>query len=244
MEAKVSTIWYVDAPDPISVLRTSEPDPDAARTLVGRLYPGMIVIPRGRGSLAESAGVSAGDVFVGSYPGVTVVCSADVAVHHPSTILETWTRAIASERIYLVVSDPPSAWGAFASWERGILQRSFSATPVHIHEDLGLPFVWERPFWAGEFPLRYPVEVLPDPQSLPFHPRQFAEAANATWLGHRYTGDPEEGELDATAIEVCGFAVYREDADPPESVRKQLASGAPIRARREHSILRWVRSRV
>ena len=79
----------------------------------------------------------------------------------------------------------------------------------------GLPLVWERSFWAGEHPLIYPPGVMPDPQSLPFHPQEFAEAANAEWLGFRYTGAPHADEFDPNTLPVCGFTMYVPGQEPP-----------------------------
>lgn len=210
----VSTIWYVDAPDPGAVLRAARADRKTAHALVGRLHPGMSSEPLDRVPLAQAAAGDPGRVYVGSFPGVTVVCSRDLAATRPSQLPESWRRTVASENTYLVVSDPTGARGAVGAWRRGMLRRAFDATPVDIAEDDGLPFVWERPFWGGEFPIRWPLDVLPDPQALPFHPRRFAEAANAAWLGFRYTGRAG-GELDPHEIEVWGFEVYREGERPP-----------------------------
>lgn len=216
MGAKASTIWYVDTPDPISVLReAATSDWNAATALVGRLYPHLTAVPLGQGPISTSAGVDDDHVFIGCYPGVTVVCGSNISVPTPSTLPESFTRPLASEHTYLVASDPQHAWGAFAYWERGEFRRSFSATPVYIYEDAGLPLVWERSFWAGEHPLIYPPGVMPDPQSLPFHPQEFAEAANAQWLGFRYTGAPHPGEFDPATLPVCGFTMYVPGQEPP-----------------------------
>ncbi|MBY4208415.1 MULTISPECIES: DUF6928 family protein [Nocardiaceae] len=226
--AKASTIWYVDAPDPISVLReATTSDWNAASALVGRLYPHLTAVPLEQGPISTSAGVDDDHVFIGCYPGVTVVCGSNLSVPTPSTLPESVTRPLASEHTYLVASDPEHAWGAFAYWERGEFRRSFSATPVYIYEDVGLPLVWERPFWAGDHPLIYPPGVMPDPQSLPFHPQEFAEAANAEWLGFRYTGAPKPGELDPNALPVCGFTMYVPGQEPrPQTVPVQNAPAA------------------
>ncbi|TQF74176.1 hypothetical protein FK531_05895 [Rhodococcus spelaei] len=233
MGAKASTIWYVDAPDPLAVLRESaECDAEAARALVGALYPETVVAPLTPGAIATSAGVGRHEVYIGSFPGLTVVCGANLAVHEPSTLDESWTRPLASERTYLVCTDPDTAWASFACWERGALRRSFSATPVHIYEDIGIPLVWERPFWAGEHPMKHPIEVLPDPQSLPFNPCEFAEAANAEWLGFRYTGPVRDGEIDPATVGVCGFGVYAEGELPPAPALEPKPAG---------SLRRWLR---
>ncbi|WP_245819732.1 DUF6928 family protein [Rhodococcoides yunnanense] len=230
--AKASTIWYVDAPDPISVLRnSSSSDWDAATALAGSMFPGTVAVPTQQAPIAKSAGVGADEVFIGSYPGVTVVCSEQLTAASPLSLSDRWSRPLASEHTYLIATDPDTAWGAFAYWERGSLRRSFSATPIYIYEDIGLPLVWERPFWAGEHPLVYPPGVMPDPQSLPFHPQEFAEAANALWLGFRYTGAPRGDEFDPNALPVCGFTTYVAGQEP--------TAGPP--PTHERSLTRWWR---
>ena len=61
----------------------------------------------------------------------------------------------------------------------------------------------------------YPPGVMPDPQSLPFHPQEFAETANAEWLGFRYTGAPHAEEFDPSTLSVCGFTMYVPGQEPP-----------------------------
>jgi len=214
MAASVSTLWYVDAPEPAAVLRSARPDRDSAHALVGRLYPDLNSVPLERVPLVEAAACTERDrVYVGSYPGVTVVCSPDLP-QQPSETPETWTHTLGSEHTYLIRSDPPRALGAFAQWHHGELRRAFSATTVDIFEDHGVPFVWERPFWAGDHPVRWPVDVTPPPQALPFHPRRLVETANAAWLGFRYIGR-ESGEPDPADIEVWRFGLYRDGETPP-----------------------------
>ncbi|OZF56391.1 hypothetical protein CH293_04210 [Rhodococcus sp. 14-2470-1b] len=236
MGVKVSTIWYTDAPDPASLLReTTASDHAAAAALVGRLIPDLTALATTQSPLPRSAGVGPDSIFVGCYPGTTVVCSTNLSIAKPSLIPESWVRPLASERTYFVATDPENAWGAFAYWERGTLRRSFSATPIYIYEDLGLPLVWERPFWAGERPLIYPPGVLPDPQSLPFHPQEFAEAANAEWLGFRYTGAPRGDEFDPTPIPASGFALYTPGEEPAAE------APAPVSAPTDRKFMRWLR---
>lgn len=234
MGAKASTVWYIDAPDPISLLReTTSADWDAAGALVGRMFPDRTAVPSKQAPIAQSAGVSPDEVFVGCYTGATVVCGSNLAIAKPSLLPESWTRPLASEHTYLIATDPESAWGAFAYWERGVLRRSFSATPIYIYEDTGLPLVWERPFWAGEHPLVYPPGVMPDPQSLPFHPQEFAEAANAEWLGFRYTGSPRGDEFDPNSLPVCGFTMFAPGQEP----QVQQPQAAP----QERTFMQWLR---
>ena len=56
MSATVSTLWYVDAPDPAAVLREFAPDRDAAQALLSRLFPDLQVDPGVRVPLTEVGG--------------------------------------------------------------------------------------------------------------------------------------------------------------------------------------------
>lgn len=216
MAARVSTLWFVDAPDPAAVLCDAESsDENAALAVAQRLHPNMELAPTGIVPLPEAAGVTDDLVYVGAFPGLVVVCHKDLAPTTPTTT--PWHSAIEATTTYLVASRPEDACGAFAVWEGDKLRRSFSSAPVTIFDDFGIPLTWERPYWAGEFPLKHPPGVLPDPQSLPFHPQQFAEAANREWLGFRYTGTRPEGELNPKSIGLHGFTVHQPGQAPRPS---------------------------
>ncbi|AOW93367.1 hypothetical protein BFN03_13840 [Rhodococcus sp. WMMA185] len=238
---KVSTIWYTDVPEPAAVLGTrTQPDPEAAAQLTARLFPTMESTPTGSVPLSEAATLGAtGTVHIGCFPGISVVCGIDLAVPRPSTLPETHIRPTGSAKTYYVASKPDISWGSFAMWDEGILTRSFSATPVHIHEDLGVPLVWEKPFWAGDFPMQHPPEVLPDPQSLPFHPQHFAEGANQAWLGFTYAGSSEDTLVDPDSITVLGFVVHHPGVSPEtETVGATTNGSSPAHDTRKRAPLR------
>lgn len=208
-----STIWYVDATEPLTVLQGTPPDREAARQLAAALHPGLDVAYLGDEQLSDAVKPEPGEVVVGCCPGAAVVRTGEGLPPTPSTLVEHWIRPTGAAHTYLSSSTTHMAagsWGAFAHWENDELKRSFSATPVHIIEDLGLPQVWERPYWAGEHPAPPVMDVLPDPQTLPFDPGAFAEAAPAAWLGD---------SLDPSSITVCRFAVHP-PGQVPESVRR------------------------
>ncbi|WP_280452067.1 DUF6928 family protein [Nocardia cyriacigeorgica] len=166
MLSKASSLWYVDAPDPHAVLRENhDSDPDAARALAEQLHPDRDVVPIMVGTLGGCAGPDADEVYIGCYPGVTVVCSPQVARVRPTALPTPLIRPLASEHTYLIAFDTGHRWGSFAHWERGEFRRAFSANRVHILEDEGLPLVWERPYWAGEHPVRLQVGDMPTRRS-------------------------------------------------------------------------------
>ncbi|QLY31668.1 hypothetical protein H0264_04915 [Nocardia huaxiensis] len=236
----VSSLWYVDAPDPVAVLREHPgPDPEAAWALARQLNPGRDVVPAASGTMKVWAGPDPESVYIGCYPGVTVVCSTQAALPRPTKLPELLVRPLASEHTYLVAYDLSLGWGAFAHWERGEFRRSFSSTRVNILEDEGLPLVWERSYWAGEHPIELAPGELPDPQLLPFEPPDFADAANAEWLGFHYRGEVPEDALRPEEIAVCGFSLFPKGEAP--------VLEKPVEPQVEHNgkrgLLRWLRGR-
>lgn len=211
----MSTLWYVDALDPSEVLSRFEPDREAARALVERLFPGRTVVSGDSTVLTEiardpvaggSADNTVEQVYVGSYPGVTVVSSPRLMTKIPSQLPSWWLRTPASRCTYLLASHPPGAWGSFAAWENGVLRRSFGANTIEFYEDTGLPFTWERPYWAGDHPIRWPAGIVVPSDPLPFHPRKLVEEAHAAWLGFRYVGRRDD-EIDPGTIRLWSFTV-------------------------------------
>ncbi|WP_227984479.1 DUF6928 family protein [Nocardia spumae] len=231
MPSTASSIWYVDDPDPAAVLRAHpDPDPEAAFALAKQLNPDHDVVPAASGSLKVWAGPDPGTMYIGCFPGVTVVCTVQAARSHPTTLPELLIRPLASEHTYLVAYDAPLGWGAFAHWERGEFRRAFSATRVHIVEDEGLPLVWERSYWAGDHPVRLRPGDFPDPQILPFDAPEFADAANEQWLGFGYRDAASTAMVRPDEIAVCGFSLYP-TGQAPDTVPPELAVPAPASKR-------------
>ncbi|GAB2654740.1 DUF6928 family protein [Nocardia goodfellowii] len=244
MLSKASTLWYVDAPDPLAVLRDHrDPDPEAALALAKQLHSDRDVLPIMVGTLAGCAGPAVSEVYIGCYPGLTLLCSAQAALIRPTSLPELLVRPLASEHTYLIAFDSAYAWGSYAHWERGEFRRAFSSTRVNILEDEGLPLVWERPYWAGEHPVRWRAGELPDPQMLPFDPPDFADAANDEWLGFRYRAPAAADALTPRDIAVCGFTLYPKGQAPdPATLLPPEEAELSVRPQRR-SILHWIRGR-
>src|SRR5690606_32529134 len=153
---------------------------------------------------------------------LTLLCSPLAARVQPTDIPQLLVRPLAEEHTYLVAFDLEYGWGAFAHWERGELRRTFSSTRLNILQDEGLPYVWERPHWAGEHPTRWRLAALPAPLVLPFDTPGFADTANDEWLGFRYfpttPATPENADettsrptVTPAGIRVCGFRLHPDD---------------------------------
>uniref|UniRef100_UPI0024538AE4 DUF6928 family protein n=1 Tax=Nocardia farcinica TaxID=37329 RepID=UPI0024538AE4 len=217
MVSTASTLWYVDAEDPAAVLRAHrDPDPAAAQALAEQLFGEFEIVPKMIGTLAGCAGPDPDEVYIGRYPGLTVVCTRAARLPDPADLPELLVRPLASDHTYLVSFDTGMGWGAFAHWERGEFRRGFSSSRMKILADAGLPYVWERPFWAGERPVLWRADELPDPQCLPFDPPDFADEASRRWLGFQYRAPVVAGALLPRDIAVCGFTLVPK-SPPPET---------------------------
>ncbi|WP_305094056.1 hypothetical protein [Prescottella sp. R16] len=225
-----STLWYVDVDDPVAVLRDAENDRDGAHGLATSLHHGLEMFPLGDEFLSTTSVLADGEIVVGYFPGVAVVRTTESLPPVPSSLVEHWIRPTGARHTYLCSSSasmPAGSWGAFAHWDGATLERSFSATPVHIVEDVGLPQPWERPFWSGEHPAPPSLDVLPDPQTLPFDPAEFAQAALRAWL---------DG-LDPSSIPVSRFTIHPVPQEPGQQEPVPQEPPAPQEQPRRRSLL-------
>ncbi|GAB17720.1 hypothetical protein GOEFS_037_00230 [Gordonia effusa NBRC 100432] len=229
MSNRALTLWLIDDDDPTALLRGPlHNDVARARALADRIYGDAVtLVPVAATNLA--AAMSAGDshAYVGSFGSASVISSPLFASREPSTLTKTVTSLAPAKVATLLHTEPVESVGVFARWEDGELRRSFSANPIDIYEDSGLPFVFESPFWGGEFPLQYAEGVAPQPLALPFHPAQLAEHANREWLGFRFTPPAADGDVDPSRIPVTAFAIHPADYQPtPDDERAYAASRA------------------
>ena len=193
----VATFWYLATDDPAGPIRSGQPsDPGFARRLLSRLYPTVTVASLGAFPLNRSASAGPGEIYVGSFPGLTVVQTTIEGPVLPSATGDTWLRLVDAPTILLFAHDPDAGVSGFARWESGRLVRAFAGADDRIVEDEGMPLPFERPYWGGEFPLAAAADT---PLALPFSPSSLLHAAHRDWLGF----DLEAGGLD---VPVHGFA--------------------------------------
>ena len=193
----LATFWDLATDEPAAPFRAGlAPDPGFARRLLSRLYPTVTVASLGSFPLNRSASAGPGEIYVGSFPGVTVIQTPVSGPLAPSATAGTWLALVDAPTILLFAHDPETATSGFARWESGRLTRSFAGADDRIVEDEGMPLPFERPYWAGEFPLE---EAADTPLALPFAPSSLLRAAHRDWLGF----DLEPGGPD---VPVYGFA--------------------------------------
>lgn len=238
MSARAVTVWFLDTDDPAALLHnllaegdsTGGVGPDgvgpdgidtdgvndvtAAQRIGSAIYGDSVLLPAIDTTLDAAMAADDSRVYCGHYGRLSVVSCSLFETNRPSTLTRTIGTIQRSAAATLLVTDPDTSTGVFARWEDGELRRAFSADPVRIIENIGVPYPFEAPFWAGEHPLHYTPGVPPDPQALPFHPQQLAEEANRTWLGFRFTRPLIDGDIDPNTIPVTGYSIHPADYQP------------------------------
>lgn len=179
MSHHVTTFWHVATATPAQAFTVgASADPGFPRRLLSKLYPTATVSSLGEFPLNRSASAGAGEIYIGAFPGLTVVQTAESDALRPSQIEPKWITLTGAADVYSFAYDAESSVSAFAHWHEGKLMRSFSAAENRIVEDEGIPCEFELPFWSGEKPLD-----STDPLALPFDPAELLHAAHTFWLG-------------------------------------------------------------
>lgn len=131
------------------------------------------------------------ELFIGCYPGVSVVAAVDFAIDNPSQLPQRFLSVGTSGNVYLYAMHSVVDWFAFAVWRNGQLQRALSLAPDNgIIEDIGPRLDFEEPYWNGEHPVDDPEEELEEDERYPFvfHPLDLGEAALREFFGYQLEG--------------------------------------------------------
>ena len=195
MGAKTWMLVYATGSAREALSRGTPIDRDASAVLARRLFPGEKLEPLSDVDLSYTNPPD-DEVFVGCFPGVSVVAAIDFAIDKPSQLPERFLDAAAGRSVYLHAMHSVVDWFAFAVWEQDRLRRSLSLSPDDgIHEDIGARLGFESPYWAGEHPVDDPDEEEDEDDKYPFafHPLELAEAALSEFFGYQL-----EGALDST----------------------------------------------
>ncbi|WP_406022387.1 hypothetical protein OH802_22845 [Nocardioides sp. NBC_00850] len=221
MGAKDWFICYADGD--VSKLLARQPEIDRAATeeLVRRLFPNHSVVPEEDGTLAEDANPQDDMVYAAVWPGVTIVCTAAVALDRPSQLDTRFLAEARGRTLYLHAMHSVVDWFALGVWSPdGQLRRalSISGGDEEIIENAGEPLPFEQPFWAGEFPAVEDEDEDED-YPFPFHPLELAEAGLDNLFGfvfEGYTGmSDDDDSVDPFDVPLAGFRLA-----PPKPGRR------------------------
>jgi hypothetical protein len=197
--------------DPRAVLRDDPAlDHAAARTAAESLYPGRTLTALPDGTLGDHSNPDDGLTYVGAFSGLTLVCTGDAALDNPTQLPRSIFQAVPASKLYLHAMHSVVDWFAYAVWIDGQLSRSLSLAPDSgIMENVGAPWPFEEPFWAGHHPAVDPEDTDPEdePYPLPFHPLDLAETALQELLGFTFEGLPRPDDADPFEIPLAGFKI-------------------------------------
>ncbi len=141
--------------------------------------------------------------------GAELYCDRRLVLDRPSQLPEHLRQAGAGRRIIMHGMHSMVDWLGFAVWEDGVLVRSLSLSlDGGIRENIGKPYDFERPYWAGEHSVR-PVPGWPSqgPYPLSFHPLDLGERALRALFGFVMEGRPDPNDIDTKAVYLHGFCV-------------------------------------
>ncbi|MER5872212.1 hypothetical protein [Streptomyces sp. NPDC002044] len=207
MGAKTGLLAYADGDITAALREVTEADTTETAGLVERLYPGWVTEAREGEILSEGTYPADGLTYAASFPGVDIVCDRRLMIDRPSQLPEHLVAASAGRRMVLHAMHSVMDWLAFAVWEDGRLVRSLSLSPDSgVIEDIGEPFPFEAPYWAGD----HPVEMDPDwedeaPYPLPFHPLELGEEALRAFFGFILEGRRAPTDIDPDEVRLHGF---------------------------------------
>ena len=106
-EHAVVTLWFVSAPDAHALLATNpQPDAEYGLQLVAGLFPEKPVTPLGTFPLTRSAPAGHTEVYVGTYPGATVLQTAAIPLNRMLDLVPEWVQPDAADDIYAFAQGP------------------------------------------------------------------------------------------------------------------------------------------
>ncbi|MDO3701784.1 hypothetical protein Q3W71_08835 [Micromonospora sp. C28SCA-DRY-2] len=230
MGAKTALLAFADGdirPALRAATRSERADVEA---LVRQVHPGYAVEPFDESTLWDDVYPPDDVTYATKLAGAELYCDRRLALDRPSDLPEHLRAAGAGRRIVMHGMHSVVDCLSFAVWEDGVLIRSLSLSPDGgIRENIGEPYDFELPYWAGEHPVE-PVPGWPDqgPHPLPFHPLALGEQALRALFGFIVEGRPEPDDVDAENVHLHGFRVT--DPSGREQAAREAAYAEALRA--------------
>jgi hypothetical protein len=209
MGAKTALLAFADGDIRPALLGATRLERTDVEGLVCQIHPGYLVASADDGTLSDDLYPPDDITYATVLAGAELFCDRRLVLDRPSELPEHLLNAGAGRRIIMHGMHSVVDWLCFAVWEKGRLVRSLSLSPGRgIQENIGEPYDFELPYWAGEHPVN-PVPGWPNqqPYPLPFHPLDLGEDALRALFGFIVEGYPHPDDIDAEAVHLYGFRV-------------------------------------
>jgi len=231
--AKTALLAFADGDLRPALLGATRSERAEVERLVRQLYPGYLVASADDGTLSDDLYPPDDITYATVLAGAELLCDRRLVLDYPSELPEHLRNAGAGRRIIMHGMHSVVDWLCFAVWEDGRLVRSLSLSPGSgIRENIGEPYDFEVPYWAGE----HSVPGWPDwqPYPLPFRPLELGEEALRALFGFVVEGRLRPDDLDVEAVHLHGFRVTdpsgeEQAAREAEYEQARPPSRAPVR---------------
>ncbi|MET8358803.1 hypothetical protein [Micromonospora sp. NPDC005171] len=230
MGAKTALLVFADGDTRPALRGATRSELSETEALVRQIHPGYVVEPFDESTLFDDIYPPEDITYATKLAGAELYCDRRLVLDLPSELPEHLREAGAGRRIIMHGMHSVVDWLSFAVWEDGLLIRSLSLSPDGgIRENIGKPYDFELPYWAGEHPVE-PVPGWPDqgPYPLPFHPLALGEQALRALFGFVVEGHPKSDDIDAEAVHLHGFRVT--DPSGEEQAAREAAYAQVRRA--------------
>lgn len=209
MGAKTALVAFAEGDIRAALRGVAGSERAAAEALVREVHPNREIESAPDGTLDEFTRPPAGLTYAAALPGVDIVCDRRFMFDRPSELPEHLLELGAGRRIVVHSMHSVVDWLAFAVWEDGALVRALSLSPGSgIEENVGEPYDFELPYWAGEHPVEPEYDHDDEePYALPFHPLDLGEEALRAFFGFVLEGRPDPDDVDADRVRLHGFRV-------------------------------------
>jgi hypothetical protein len=209
MGAKTALLAFTEGDLPPALWGAVRADPAETLALVREVHPDYEVTPIDDGVLGDDTYPPDDISYATVLAGAELFCDRRLVYDPPSQLPARLLRAAGDRRIIMHGMHSVSDWLCFAVWEDGSLVRSLSVSPDSgIVENIGEPYDFERPYWAGERPVESALSE--DPYPLPFHRLDLGEDALRALFGFILEGLPDPDDIVPHDVPLRGFRV----ADP------------------------------
>jgi hypothetical protein len=207
MGAKTALLAFCDGDIRPALLGAARSERTEVEALVRQIYPGYLVRSADDGTLWDNLDPPRNMTYATVLAGAELFCDGRLMLDRPSKLPEHLRNAGGGRRIIMHGMHSAVDWLGFAVWEDRRLVRSLSlAREVGIQENIGEPYDFELPYWAGEHSADLPGE---EPYPLPFDPLDLGEEALRALFGFVVEDHPHPDDIDAEAVHLYGFRATR-----------------------------------